>query len=38
MTKPNSHNIFPMNPALQKILKGKHQRKDGNYTLEKAKK
>jgi hypothetical protein len=26
------------NPALQRIIKGKHQHKDGNYTLEKAKK
>jgi hypothetical protein len=24
------------NPALQRIIKGKHQEKDGNYTLEKA--
>jgi hypothetical protein len=22
------------NPALQRIIKGKHQHKDGNYTLE----
>jgi hypothetical protein len=36
MIKPNSHNIFSMNPALQRIIKGKHQHKDGNYTLEKA--
>jgi hypothetical protein len=27
-----------MNPALQRIIKGKHQYKDGNYTLEKARK
>jgi hypothetical protein len=27
-----------MNPALQKIIKGKHQHKDGNYTIEKARK
>ena len=27
-----------MNPALQRIIKGKHQHKDGNYTLEKARK
>jgi hypothetical protein len=27
---------FSMNPALQRIIKGKHQHKDGNYTLEKA--
>jgi hypothetical protein len=26
------------NPALQRIIKGKHQYKDGNYTLEKARK
>jgi hypothetical protein len=25
-----------MNPALQRIIEGKHQQKDGNYTLEKA--
>jgi hypothetical protein len=25
-----------MNPALQRIIKGKHQHKDGNYILEKA--
>jgi hypothetical protein len=24
------------NPALQRIIKGKHHHKDGNYTLEKA--
>jgi hypothetical protein len=27
-----------MNPALQTIMNGKHQYKDGNYTLEKARK
>jgi hypothetical protein len=27
-----------MNPALKRIIKGKHQHKDRNYTLEKAKK
>jgi hypothetical protein len=27
-----------MNPALQKIITGKHQQKDGNYALEKARK
>ena len=27
-----------MNPALQRKIKGKHQHKDGNYTLEKARK
>jgi hypothetical protein len=26
------------NPALQKIIKGKLQHKDGNYTIEKARK
>ena len=26
------------NPALQRIIKGKHQQKDGKYTLEKARK
>jgi hypothetical protein len=26
------------NPALQSIIKGKHQDKDGNYTVEKARK
>ena len=29
---------LPRNPALQRIIKGKDQHKDGNYTLEKAKK
>jgi hypothetical protein len=29
---------FSMNPALQTIIKGKHQLKDGNYTIEKARK
>jgi hypothetical protein len=27
-----------MNPALQRIIKGKHQQKDGNYVLENARK
>jgi hypothetical protein len=27
-----------MNPALQRIIKGKHQHKDRNYALEKARK
>jgi hypothetical protein len=27
-----------MNPVLQRILTGKHQYKDGNYALEKARK
>ena len=26
------------NPALERIIMGKHQHKDGNYTLEKARK
>jgi hypothetical protein len=34
MTKPNSY--LSMNPALQRIIKGKHQHKDGNYTVEKT--
>jgi hypothetical protein len=29
---------FSKNPALQRIITGKHQHKDGNYTLEKARK
>jgi hypothetical protein len=29
---------LPMNPALERIIKGKHQHKDGNYTLENARK
>ena len=36
--KTNSHDIFFKNPALQRIIKGKHQHKDGKYTLEKEKK
>jgi hypothetical protein len=27
-----------INPALQRIIDGKHQQKEGNYTLEKARK
>jgi hypothetical protein len=27
-----------INPALQRIIMGQHQHKDGNYTLEKARK
>jgi hypothetical protein len=27
---------LPTNPALQRIIKGKHQHKDGKYTLQKA--
>jgi hypothetical protein len=37
MTKLNSHNVS-INPALQRIIDGKHQHKEGNYTLEKARK
>jgi hypothetical protein len=29
---------LPTNPALQRIIDGKHQHKEGNYTLEKARK
>jgi hypothetical protein len=29
---------FSMNQALQRIIKGKHQHKNENYTLEKARK
>ena len=36
MTKTNLHSIFPTNPALQKIIGGKIQHKERNYTLEKA--
>jgi hypothetical protein len=35
-TKLTQH--LPMNPALQRIINGKHQHKDGNYTLEKGRK
>jgi hypothetical protein len=37
ITKPNSHNLST-NPALQMIINGKLQHKDGNDTLEKARK
>jgi hypothetical protein len=37
MTKQNSQ-YLSMNPALQRIIKGKHQHKDGNDTVEKARK
>jgi hypothetical protein len=36
MTKPNSHNIFPRIQH-SRIIKLKHQHKDRNYALEKAK-
>jgi hypothetical protein len=29
---------FSTNPVLQRIIMGKHQHKDGNYTLEKTRK
>jgi hypothetical protein len=32
------HYYLFTNPALQRIIDGKHQHKEGNYTLEKAKK
>jgi hypothetical protein len=35
-TKSTQH--LSTNPALQRIIKGKHQHKDRNYTLEKARK
>jgi hypothetical protein len=35
-TKFTQH--FPINPALQRIIDGKLQHKEGNYTLEKARK
>jgi hypothetical protein len=38
MTKPNLHKIFPQNPALQRIIDGKLQHKEVNYTLEKERK
>lgn len=38
MTKPNSHIIFPQKPALQRMIKWELQHKEGNYTLEKARK
>ena len=34
MIKPNSYNTN--DPALRRIIKGKHQHKDQNYTLEKS--
>jgi hypothetical protein len=36
MTKLTQY--LSMNPALQMIIMGKHQQKDGNYILEKARK
>jgi hypothetical protein len=37
MTKPNLYNLST-NPALHRIIDGKHQYNEGYYTLEKAKK
>ena len=34
MTKPNVHNMFSTNPARQRIINGKLQNKERNYTLE----
>jgi hypothetical protein len=36
--KTKSTQYFSTNPDLPKIINGKHQHKDGNYTLEKARK
>jgi hypothetical protein len=36
--KTKSKQYLSMNSALQRIIKGKHQQKNGNYALEKAKK
>jgi hypothetical protein len=36
MTKKKFTQYLSTNPDLQKIIMGKHQPKDGNYTLEKA--
>ena len=33
-----THNIFPQKPALQRMIKWELQHKEGNYTLEKARK
>jgi hypothetical protein len=35
-SEPNSPTIA--SPALQRIISGKHQHQEGNYTLEKARK
>jgi hypothetical protein len=37
MTKANFHHLST-NTAFEKIINGKHQHKEGNYTLEKARK
>ena len=36
--KPKFTQYHSTNPALQRIIKGKHQHKDGKYALEKARK
>jgi hypothetical protein len=36
--KPKFTQYISMNLALQRIIKGKHQHKEGNYTLEKTRK
>jgi hypothetical protein len=36
--KTKSTQYLSMNPALQRIINGKHQHKERNYTLEKARK
>jgi hypothetical protein len=36
--KPRFTQNISMNPDLQRIIMGKNQHKDGNYTLEKARK
>jgi hypothetical protein len=38
MTKPNFTQYLSTNPALQGIIDGKHQHKEGNYTLGEKKK
>jgi hypothetical protein len=38
MTKPNLHNTFTQIQALQRIINGKHHHKEGNYTIETARK
>jgi hypothetical protein len=36
--KTNFTQYLSTNPALKRIIDGKHQHKEGNYTLEKARK
>jgi hypothetical protein len=36
--KTKSTHYFSMNPGLQRIIRGKNQQKDKNYTLEKTRK